>query len=171
MVETPLRDRQIDFQFAGRFRWRLQVAMVVRHQQSCLDPEAGLDTTLADFDHLLGDQRPGQLARHLVKESGPLFAGVGHPSLIAESGGELADDQPHDQHHRKGQDRLPRVEHECEARRHEDEIERQYVEDGHQDRRTTSVPCCHAHHCQQKQHDDVGVIEIGQQWHGRQRDA
>ena len=170
-VETPLRDGEVHFRLTGPHRRRLQPIRVVRQQQPRLDPEAGFDAAFADFDHLLGGQRPGQLARHLVEVAGALLAGAGYLGLITEPGGQLADDQSHNQHHREGEEVLPVVDHEREARRHEEDVERQDVDHRREHRRAAPPPHRHADHRQQKQHDDIGQVEMGQQRGRRQRRA
>lgn len=162
MVEGPLRDAHVERLAAIRC---LQAALVIRQKQGGARAESPLDGAFRDVKNLLRLQHAGQFTRKLVQGAGTRFAVRGHACLEAQAGRQVARDQSHGQHHAKGDHILEIAHGKRETRWHENEIEAGHAHQAGQRRRPAPQAHGHQHHRQQRQHGDIGQVQVGLQGH------
>ena len=164
MVEGPLGDAQVDGRHAARAaECRPQVVAhlvaLVGENDRRAGVELDVDETIADFGDLFGQQRRGEIARHFIERPHPTFAAGGDLGLVAETGGQLADDEANAKHDGEGHQVLDIAYRERIARRHVEKIEGGDTEKRGHDRWTAAVAHSDQHDGEEKQHDDVGQVE------------
>ena len=167
MLEGPAANGRIDRQVGGRGQeTSSQLGPVVGQHQDRAGAELGFSEALADPGDLLRLERPRQIARQLIERAGAVLTPAGHPRLVAHPGRQVSGDESNAEHDGKGEQVLHVIDRERQTRRDEEQIERDDVRHGGQDRGAESEAGGHHHDRQEEEHDDVGGRKDGVQWCG-----
>ena len=142
----------------GQFQAVVQAQDVKRATRT----KGGVHERAGQRDDLFGQQGGRQFAREFVQAARVGLALDRRLRLQAQAGGKLADQQAHAKQHAEGQQVLHVRHGERRQGLHEEEVEQPDADDGRERGWPASVPQCDGGHGQQEQHDDVGLVQRGE---------
>ena len=135
---------------------------VVQHDVA-LGLQDRVEKAVGDFRDLFQHQRSGKLARHLRQRPGMARRERRFVGTRTQTRGESAGDDRYHQHHGESHEILAVVDHEGEARRHEEEVEQPDTEKRRQQCRPQAEQDGDQQDCEQEKHHDVREIEMAEQ--------
>ena len=122
----------------------------------------------AEAGYLLPADGTTQSLGELEQLASALLAVVGDARLIAHPGGHLAYDEPHPQHHGKGEQILHVADGKGEVGIDKEEVKQPHIDDGRERSWPAAIAQGNQHHPQQEDHHQVGRIQIGHQVMGKE---
>ena len=137
----------------------LERPLGVGQEHRHLGPEDLREVARRDRDERVDVSRRRELTAHGVERRSSLLALASRLRLPADAGRQPADDEPHDQHHREGQQVLRVRDDEREVGRDEEEVEGRDAHDGGDDGGPPPIPGGDGHDGEQVRHDQVGRLE------------
>ncbi|SQE13500.1 hypothetical protein BP312_01351 [Bordetella pertussis] len=158
VVEGPLRQRGFECRVASAGR-QPQPVVQAQYVEGAAGAERGVQECRGRAGDLLRLQGRGQLPREFVKAARIGLAPGGGPGLLAQAGGQLADQQPDRQQDGERQQVLHVRDGERGQWLHEEEIEQRDADHRGQRRRPASVAQGRRHDRQQEDHDDIGLVQ------------
>lgn len=142
-------------------RGRPQLAFLVRQHRHDVAIEDVGDVPDRDLQDILDASGARELAAETVHCSGLPLLEPGERRLLSHPGGQVADHEPHQTHHRERDNVLDLVHGERVPGWHEEEIERQHAQERRQDRRPPPALGRGEHHSEQVDHDEIAQVEVG----------
>ena len=139
------------------------LAFRVGKQHGRIGGQLRTDKAVGDVDYLFVGQRASELLGQLIQSLGLLLAPNRFLGSLAQYRGEMRGRQGCHQHDDEGDQVLDVADRQREAGWHEENIETQNADDGSQDGGIATELDGNDQNREQKEHHDIGQVEIAQQ--------